>query len=216
MNPRPLKLLTGQGQRFIDRVAVCGHQRRISFQEFLPLFASHDQVYEKPDEVLCVLSNKDGDLNWWTSSEGYVQTARFLLSSVWIILRTASSGAARLAQALGGIVHERATFAMAGTGVQYVNPFAGIGLIVFNSAGFPKVPNPSYLDSNADTGLAFSLGGGFDIRLSNKLSFRVAMNYDPTFLVRPAIRDPTLLKTTPSERDRQSHTRLSVGFVWGI
>ncbi len=123
---------------------------------------------------------------------------------------------APFAQALGGIVHERATFAMAGTGVQYVNPFSGIGLIVFNSVGFPKVPNPSYSDSNSDTGLAFSLGGGFDIRLSRKLGFRVAMDYDPTFLVRPAIHDPTLLKTTPSERDRQGHIRLSVGFVWGI
>jgi hypothetical protein len=123
---------------------------------------------------------------------------------------------APFAQALGGIVHERATFEMAGTGVQYLNPFRGAGLIVFNSAGFPQVPNPSYSDANADTGLAFSLGGGFDIRLSRKLGFRFAMDYDPTFLVRPAIHDPTLFKTTPSERDRQGHIRMSVGFVWGI
>src|ERR1700737_3680863 len=63
---------------------------------------------------------------------------------------------APFAEALGGVVHERARFTMAGSGVQYVNPFTGAGLIVFNTAGFPKEPKVAYLDSNADTGLAFS------------------------------------------------------------
>jgi hypothetical protein len=41
MSPRLLEFLAGQCQRFTDRVTIRGHQRRISFQEFLPLFAGH-------------------------------------------------------------------------------------------------------------------------------------------------------------------------------
>ena len=128
---------------------------------------------------------------------------------------------APFAQALAGIVHARSRFVMTGPNVG--GPFMG-GLILFNSAGFPTDRNIMYSDSNADTGLALSIGGGFDIRLSKRLSFRVAMDYDPTFLARPVIQDPildgqgrvVLPQRTPSERTRQDHVRLTMGIVWGI
>ena len=126
------------------------------------------------------------------------------------------------AQTLAGIIHARSRFMMVGSDVQYGNPFTG-GLILFNNAGFPKERMITYSDSSADTGLALSIGGGFDIRLSKRLSFRVEMDYAPTFLVRPVIQDPILNaqgrvfpQTTPSERNRQDHVRLTMGIVWGI
>lgn len=129
---------------------------------------------------------------------------------------------APFAQTLAGIVHTKAKFVMTGSDVQYGNPFTG-GLILFNSTGFPKERAITYSDSNADTGLALSIGGGFDTRLRKRLSFRVAMDYNPTFLVRPVIHDPTLdgqgravPQTTPSERNRQDHVRLTMGIVWRI
>jgi hypothetical protein len=128
---------------------------------------------------------------------------------------------APFAQALAGIVHARSRFVMAGSNVG--EPFMG-GLILFNSTGFPTDQNITYSDSNADTGLALSIGGGFDIWLTQKVGFRVAMDYDPTFFVRPVIHDPildgqgrvVLPNTTPSERNRQDHVRLSMGIVWRI
>ena len=36
------------------------------------------------------------------------------------------------------------------------------GLILFKSSGFPTDGKITYSDSNADTGLALSIGGGFD------------------------------------------------------
>jgi len=47
MRPRLLKLLASQRQRFLDRVAIRADQGGVSFQEFLPFFASHVQVYAK-------------------------------------------------------------------------------------------------------------------------------------------------------------------------
>ena len=44
MFPRPLKLLIGQCQRFIDGVAVSAHHYRVSFKQFFPFFAGHVQV----------------------------------------------------------------------------------------------------------------------------------------------------------------------------
>jgi hypothetical protein len=128
---------------------------------------------------------------------------------------------APFAQALAGVVHARSRFRMAGSGVG--EPFMG-GLILFNSAGFSADRNITYSDSNADTGLALSIGGGLDIQPGKRLGFRVAMDYDPTFLVRPVIHDPTvdgqgrivISGTIPSERSRQDHVRLTMGIVWRI
>jgi len=114
-----------------------------------------------------------------------------------------------------GLVYTRSTFELSGSNLQYANGYIPRGLIVFNSAGFPRDGTVKYSDSSVDAGLALGLGGGFDTRLSKRLSFRVSMNYDPTFLVRPVITNPTLIQPTPSARSRQDHVALSVGLVWG-
>jgi len=129
---------------------------------------------------------------------------------------------APFAQALVGIVYSRSTFTMDGSDVQYATPFTG-GVLLFTSAGFPKERSIHYADDHADTGLALAIGGGADIRLSRRISLRVAMDYDPTFLVRPVFPDLTpdaqgrvALRPTPNERQWQGHTRLSIGIVWHI
>lgn len=129
---------------------------------------------------------------------------------------------APFAEVLTGVVHARSRFEMAGSDVQYAGPFTG-GVLLFTSAGFPKDRNVTYSDSHADTGLALSIGGGLDTRLSKRLSFRMALDYDPTFLVRPVVYDPTpdeqgrvLLTQAQRERNRQDHVRLSLGIAWRI
>jgi hypothetical protein len=130
---------------------------------------------------------------------------------------------APFAQALAGIVYSRSTFVMAGSDVQYGNPFTG-GVLLFTSAGFPRDRNVRYSDAHADSGPALALGGGFDIRLRTRLGVRVAMDYDPTFLARPVAPDLTtdaqgfvhLSQPGPNERHRQDHVRLSIGMVWHI
>ena len=82
--------------------------------------------------------------------------------------------------------------------------------------------NISYSDSFADTGWTLSTGGGFDIRLNKKLQYRLAMDYNPTFLVRPVDRalvldsqgNLVLSTPTPNARARQDHARISMGIVW--
>ena len=118
--------------------------------------------------------------------------------------------------ALAGVVHARATFEATGTNVQYQDPFSGSGLILYNSTIAPAPSSLSYSDSIADTGFAAALGGGVKIRLTNRSRLRVGMDYDPTWLVRPIITDPTVLATTPSGRQRQDHIRLSIGVTWSI
>jgi len=130
---------------------------------------------------------------------------------------------ALFAQVLGGIVHARSKFAMSGADVQYANPFTG-GVLLFTSAGFQPDRKITYSDSQASTGLALSMGGGFDTRLSKRLGLRVAMDYAPTFLARPVIPDLTadaqgrvsLPPPMPAERTTQDHVRLTVGLVWRI
>ena len=118
--------------------------------------------------------------------------------------------------AIAGIVYERSTFELDGSNVQYAKGYHPDGLIVFTSAGFPQNGNVNYSDSSADVGPAIGLGGGFDTHISKRLSFRVAMDYDPTFLVRPVITNPMLFQPAPSARSRQDHAALSLGLVWGI
>ena len=106
--------------------------------------------------------------------------------------------------------------------VQYTNPFTG-GVLLFTSEGFPPDRSLHYADAHADVGLALAIGGGFDIRLSKRLGLRPAMDYDPTFLVRPVFPDLTpdaegrvVLRPGSNERQRQDHARLSIGMVWHI
>jgi len=118
--------------------------------------------------------------------------------------------------ALAGVVHARATFEASGTNIQYQNPYSGSGLILYNSTIAAAPSSLSYSDSIADTGFAAAIGGGVKIRLTNRSRLRVGMDYDATWLVRPIITNPTLLTTTPSGRQRQDHTRLSIGVTWSI
>ena len=118
--------------------------------------------------------------------------------------------------ATAGIVYERSKFELDGSNVQYAKGYRPDGLIVFTSAGFPQNGTVNYSDSSADVGPAIGLGGGFDMRVSKRLSIRAAMDYDPTFLVRPVITNPMLFQPTPSARSRQDHAALSLGLVWGI
>ena len=126
---------------------------------------------------------------------------------------------APFAQALGGIVHSSATFVM--TGSDSGQPFSG-GVILGSSTTTFTGGTVSYSDSFADTGWTLSTGAGFDVRLTKKLSYRLSMDYDPTFLVRPVYRDPVLdsqgrlvlSQPTPSARARQDHARMTMGIVW--
>lgn len=118
--------------------------------------------------------------------------------------------------AVAGIVYERATFELDASNVQYTKGYHPDGLIVFTSTGFPQNGAVSYSDSSAGVGPAIGSGGGFDTRIGRRLSLRVAMTYDPTFLIRPVITNPTLFQPTPSARSHQDHVALSLGLVWGI
>jgi hypothetical protein len=122
-------------------------------------------------------------------------------------------------QALGGIVHSRAKFAMSGS--DSGQPISG-GVVVGSTTSTFTGGTISYSDSFADTGWALSTGAGFDVRLNTRLSYRLSMDYDPTFLVRPAYGDPVpdaqgrvvLSQPTPSARARQDHARITMGIVW--
>lgn len=126
---------------------------------------------------------------------------------------------APFAQALGGIVHSRARFAM--TGSDSGQPPSG-GVILASSTSTLTGGTISYSDSFADTGWTLSTGAGFDVRLNKRLSYRLSMDYDPTFLVRTVYRDPVLdsqgrlvlSQPTPSARARQDHVRIATGIVW--
>lgn len=126
---------------------------------------------------------------------------------------------APFAQALGGIVHSRAKFVM--TGSDSGQPFSG-GILLASSTSTFTGGTISYSDSFADTGWTLSTGAGFDVRLNKRLSYRLSMDYDPTFLVRPVQRDPVLdsqgrlviSQPTPSARARQDHARIATGIVW--
>jgi hypothetical protein len=111
---------------------------------------------------------------------------------------------------------------MNGSDVQYANPFTG-GVLLFTSGGFPPDRSIHYADAHADAGVALAIGGGFDILLSKRIGLRTAMDYDPTFLVRPVFPDLTpdaqgrvALRPASNERQRQDHLRLSIGTVWHI
>jgi len=122
------------------------------------------------------------------------------------------------AHALVGAVRSTSTFSMSGTDLEYVvNPTSlPSWLIVFAGEPFGQPNSVSYGDHLSDVGLAASLGGGFDRKLSNRLQFRVSMDWDPTFLARPKTSTNAAVVVVPIERGRQSHIRLSLGLVWQL
>ena len=114
---------------------------------------------------------------------------------------------------LGGAVFSRSTFTMAGSNVEYFNPYSGTGLVLLSTAPFSKTSTVHYDDSHSDVGLTLSLGAGLDVRMSETLSGRFLIDYDPTFLTRPDIRNESVPEPAGSTHI-QSHIRLSFGFVW--
>jgi hypothetical protein len=115
---------------------------------------------------------------------------------------------------LAGGVFSRSKFTMAGSNVQYLSSYSTTGLILLSTSGFPKTSTVHYADSSNDVGLTLSLGAGLDVRMSEALSGRILIDFfNPTFLTRPDIRDPSVAGPTGST-NIQNHTRLSVGIVW--
>ena len=114
---------------------------------------------------------------------------------------------------LAGAVFSRSKFTMAGSNVQYFDQFRGTGLILLSTSPFPKTATIHYADSYSDIGLALSLGAGLDVRLSDALSARALMDYDPTFLTRPDVRSERTAEPTGSAH-MQTHIRFAFGFVW--
>ncbi len=115
--------------------------------------------------------------------------------------------------ALAGGVFSRSNFTMAGSNVQYFNPYSTTGLILLSASAFPKTSTIHYADSHTDIGLTLSLGAGLDVRMSEALSGRILIDYDPTFLTRPDIRNPAVAGPTGTTHI-QNHNRLSFGIVW--
>ena len=116
---------------------------------------------------------------------------------------------------LAGGVFSRSKFTMTGSNVQYVDSYSATGLLILSS-GFPKTSTVHYADSSTDIGLTLSLGAGLDVRMSEALSGRILIDFfNPTFLTRPDIRDPSVAGPTGST-NIQNHTRISVGIVWRL
>lgn len=119
------------------------------------------------------------------------------------------------AHGLAGAVFTRSKFTMTGSNVQYVGSYSGTGLAILSTSGIPKTPTVHYTDSSSDAGLTLSLGGGLDVRMSDALSARFLIDYAPTFLTRPDIRDESVAAPTGNTRS-QTHVRLTFGIVWRL
>jgi hypothetical protein len=117
------------------------------------------------------------------------------------------------AHGLAGAVFSRSNFTMAGSNVQYFDSYNGTGLVILSTSPFPKTSTVRYADSYSDVGLALSLGAGLDVRMSETLSGRFLMDYDPTFLTRPDITNLRFAEPTGSTHT-QHHIRISLGLVW--
>src|SRR5690349_16665732 len=149
------------------------------FDTFPPGPAAYCQPASSPTGIACGTG-----LTFQATGRAFYVTA----GPEWKIRR--DKGFAPFAHALAGMVYTRSTFMMSGSDVQYTNPFTG-GVLLFTSGGFPPDRSIHYADAHADTGLTLAIGGGFDIRLSKRIALRAAMDYDPTFLIRPVLPDLT-------------------------
>jgi hypothetical protein len=116
---------------------------------------------------------------------------------------------------LAGAVFSSSKFTMAGSNVQYFDVLSTTGLVLLSTSPFPKTSTVHYADSHTDVGLTLSLGAGLDVRMSEALSGRILIDYDPTFLTRPDIRNPRIAEATGST-NIQNHTRISLGIVWHL
>ena len=188
---------------------------KVDVSGYSDTFPPGPAAYCQPDSSTAGIACGTGLTFQATGRAGYVTAG-----PEWKIRR--GKRFAPFAQALVGIVSTRSTFMMNGSDVQYTNPFTG-GVLLFTSGGFPPDRSIHYADAHADAGLALAIGGGFDIRLSRRIGLRAAMDYDPTFLVRPVFPDLTPdaegrvhLRPASNERQRQDHARLSIGMVWHI
>ena len=112
-----------------------------------------------------------------------------------------------------GAVTTKSKFTMSGSNLQYFDPYGGGGLIVISRSALSNPSTLRYSDTNTDSGLTLTLGAGLDVRLSNAFSARVLMDYAPTFLVRPDLRNTNIPEAVGTTH-RQEHTRLSFGVVW--
>jgi hypothetical protein len=112
-----------------------------------------------------------------------------------------------------GAVMTNSKFTMSGSNLQYFDPYSGGGLIVISRSVFPNSSSFRYSDANTDTGLTLTLGAGLDVRLGEAFSARVLMDYAPTFLVRPDLRNTNIPEAVGTIR-RQEHTRITFGIVW--
>ena len=119
------------------------------------------------------------------------------------------------AHGLAGAVFTRSKFTMTGSNVQYVSSYSGTGLALLSTSGIPKTSTVHYTDSLSDTGLTLSLGAGLDVRMTEALSARFLIDYDPTFLTRPDIRDESAVAPTGTTHT-QTHVRLTFGIVWHL
>jgi len=122
------------------------------------------------------------------------------------------------AHVMAGAMHSSSTFRLMGTDVQYVTEPTSLPdtLILVNSSAFGQPSTLSYTDHFSDVGFAATVGGGFEVRLAQRLQFRTSIDWNPTFLSRPKTATNTELAVIPSERRMQSHLRISLGLVWQI
>jgi len=116
---------------------------------------------------------------------------------------------------LAGAVFSSSKFTMAGSNVQYFDVLSTTGLVLLSTSPFSKTSTVHYADSHTDTGLTLSLAAGLDVRMSEALSGRILIDYNPTFLTRPDIRNPRIAEATGST-NIQNHTRISLGIVWHL
>ena len=119
------------------------------------------------------------------------------------------------AHGLLGAVATKSKFTMSGSNLQYFDPFSGAGLIVISRSAPSNPSTVHYSDSNTDSGLTLTLGGGMDVRLSDAFSARVLIDYAPTFLVRPDTQNTKVIEAVGTTH-RQEHLRLSFGVVWKL
>jgi opacity protein-like surface antigen len=112
-----------------------------------------------------------------------------------------------------GAVMTKSNFTMSGSNLHYFDPFSGSGLIVASRSALSNPSTVRYSDTNTDSGLTLTLGAGLDVRLSDAFAARVLMDYAPTFLVRPDLRNTNIPEAVGTTH-QQGHTRLTVGVVW--
>lgn len=112
-----------------------------------------------------------------------------------------------------GAVTAKSKFTMSGSNLQYFDPYSGGGLIVISRSAHSNPSTVRYSDTNTDSSLTLTLGAGLDVRLGGAFSARMLMDYAPTFLSRPDLRNTNSPEATGTIH-QQGHTRLTLGVVW--